>query len=307
MTKLRIALVGGGRWTRVYARVLATLPDLAGMVTVISPHNADGMRQWLAAEGLGYGVAEAVDPSGFDAAIIVNAAADHEPSATQFLAAGVPVLVEKPFAINAVGAVRMIEAAQRRNVYLAAALVFKFASYVDRFASTLPVAWDRLSVTWTDPAGESRYGERKSNDPNVPVTMDVLPHVVSILDTLAPRAKIACRSATGQRAAQADIELALAGRPCQVHLARNAEKRVRLIQAVAGAHRYELDFSIEPGRITAHGADQSGDPDWSNRPSPLTQLARCFLEGLKGPRDRRLDPHLGLLACRLTDEALGLS
>lgn len=300
-------MVGGGRWTRVYARVLATLPDLAGMVTVISPHNADGMLQWLAAEGLGYSVAEAVDPSGFDAAIIVNAAADHESSAVRFLGAGLPVLVEKPFALSAAGAARMIETAQARNIYLAAALVFRFAAYIDRFAALLPAAWDRLSVTWTDPADESRYGERKSHDPKVPMTADVLPHVVSILDTLAPYAKIACRSAAADRGgAQAEIEMSLNGRPCLVRLARNAEKRVRLIQAVAGTQRYELDFSTEPGRITRGADSESGDPDWAGRPSPLTQLVRRFLEGLPGVGDQRLDPRLALLACQLTDEALGL-
>src|SRR5262245_5053326 len=133
MTKHRIALVGGGRWARVYARVLSTLPDVVGAVTIVSPHNADGMRNWVAAERLGYNVADARDPSGFDAAIIVNAAGDHESSALLFLQAGVPALVEKPFALNAAGAARMIEAAQARNVFLAVALVFRFATYVDRF------------------------------------------------------------------------------------------------------------------------------------------------------------------------------
>ena len=300
-------MVGGGRWARVYARVLSKLPDLVSAVTVVSPHNAAGMRQWIDAERLDYRVTGALDPSACDAAIIVNAAADHESSAVQFLEAGIPALVEKPFALSAAGAARMIETAQARNVYLAAALVFRFAAYIDRFAALLPAAWERLSVTWTDPADESRYGERKSHDPKLPMAADVLPHVVSILDTLAPHATIACRSvAADQGGAEVEIELSLNGRPCLVHLGRNAEKRVRLIQAAAGAQRCELDFSTEPGRITREAGSESGDPDWAGRPSPLTQLVRCFLEGLQGARDRRLVPRLGLLACQLTDEALGL-
>src|SRR5512147_2827745 len=119
MTTHRIALVGGGRWARVYARVLSKLPDLVSAVTVVSPHNAAGMRQWIDAERLGYRVASALDPSACDAAIIVNAAADHESSAVQFLEAGIPALVEKPFALSAAGAARMIETAQARNIYLA--------------------------------------------------------------------------------------------------------------------------------------------------------------------------------------------
>lgn len=305
MTKYRIALVGGGRWARVYAGVLSKLPDLVGSVTVVSPRNADGMRQWLATQKLPHDVLEVLDPAGFDAAIIVNAPADHEFSAMRFLAAGVPVLVEKPLALNAASAARMIEAAKARGACLAAALVFRFAAYVERFAAALPAAWDSLVLTWTDPAVENRYGERKVNDPRVPLLADVLPHVVSILDTLAPGAEIAYRSAApNDGGAQTDLDLTLNGRPCLVHLARNAVQRVRLVQVVAGAGRYELDFSDEPGRITIGGAHDSGDPDWGNRPSPLTQMARRFLEGISGAPDRRLDPQFALHTCELTDAAL---
>jgi predicted dehydrogenase len=308
MKPCRIALVGGGRWARVYAGLASKNPDLVGAVTIISPRNADGMRRWIAEQNLPYDVAVAPDRVEVDAAILANAAADHESSAERFLAAQIPVLIEKPFAMSAAGAVRLVELAQARGTYLAAALVFKFARYLDRFASRLPEGWDSLSVTWTDPGGESRYGERKSHDPTLPVAADVLPHVVSILDTLVPGARMTCRAVAVKRGgAQTDIELAVSGKPCVVHLARNVQKRVRRFEAIAGHRRYELDFSVEPGRIAWNGGAESGDPDWGKGASPLTLLMRSFLEGVAtGGRDDRLDARLGLLACQVTDEALRL-
>lgn len=300
--------MGGGRWARVYAGLSSKNPDLVGAVTIISPRNADGMRRWIAEQNLPYDVATAQDWVEVDAAIIANAAADHESSAERFLAARIPVLIEKPFAMSVAGAARLVELAQAHGAYLAAALVFKFARYVDRFASRLPETWDSLSVTWTDPGSEIRYGERKRLDSSLPLPADVLPHVVSILDTLVPGARMTSRAVAVKRGgAQTDIELALNGNPCVVHLARNAQERVRRLEAVAGYQRYELDFSVEPGRMAWNGGDESGDPDWGEGGSPLTRLMRSFLEGVAtGVRDERLDPRLGLLACQVTDETLRL-
>src|SRR5262245_48913621 len=92
MKPCRVALVGGGRWARVYATVLSKNPDLAGAVTIISPGNAEGMRSWVAIQALPCQVTAASDASGFDAAIITNAAAAHEAAAERFLKARVPVL-----------------------------------------------------------------------------------------------------------------------------------------------------------------------------------------------------------------------
>ena len=308
MKPSKIALVGGGRWTRVYAGLLSKSPDLVGPVTIVSPRNADGMARWIAEQNLPYDVAAAQDRIEVDAAIIANAAADHESSAERFLAAQVPVLIEKPFALSAAGAARLIELAQAHGTYLAAALVFKFARYVERFASRLPEGWDSLSVTWTDPGDEIRYGERKRLDSSLPLPADVLPHVVSILDTLVPGARMTCRAVAVKRGgAQTDIELAMNGKPCAVHLARNAQKRVRRFEAIAGHRKYELDFSVEPGRIAWDGGAESGDPDWGKGASPLTLLVRSFLEGVAtGGRENRLDARLGLLTCQVMDEALRL-
>ncbi len=310
MKPCRVALVGGGRWARVYARVLSNNPDFVRSATIVSPRNADGMRRWIATEGLPYEAAAAQDPIGFDAAIIANAAADHESWAERFLKARVPVLIEKPFATSAAGATHLIDLAQAQGVYLAAGLVFKFARYVDRFAALLPnqSRIRSVSVTWTDPSDESRYGERKSYDPSVPVPADALPHVVSILDALLPANQIACRSvAVGQAGAQVGIELVLNGKQCVVRLARNSDKRVRLIEVATDRQRYALDFSVEPGQIVLNGESQSGDPDWGNEPSPLTRLVQGFLNALSGgTRDDRLDARLGLLVCSVTDQALRL-
>lgn len=303
-------MIGGGRWARVYAGVLTKHPDLVRSVTIVSPRNAEGMRSWAAAEGLPHEVTADADPPAFDAAIVANAASDHETWAHRFLDARVPVLVEKPFALGAAGAERLIALAEARGAYLAAALVFKFARYLDRFAALLPQRSEirAVSLTWSDAAGEIRYGERKSHDVTLSVAADVLPHVASILDTLCPHAPIVCRSvAMGAGGSQADVALSLGGRPCIIRLARDAECRKRLIAVESAAQNLTLDFTVEPGIITRNGEAWSGDPDWGKSLSPLNRLVRAFLGAVAGQvRDERLDARLGLLACRVVDQALAL-
>ena len=312
MERPRIAVIGGGRWARVYLALLAEFPDLAGSITVVS-RNAEGMRQWLIQNQRDYAVIAPADwqprRGDIDAAIVVNAAADHEASAAQCLAAGIPTLIEKPFAMSTAGAWRLITLADRHGTQVAAAHVAQFAPYLDRFVALLPdrARIQRISLTWEDGSGETRYGERKRYDTNLPVLADVLPHVVSILDRLLPAQPVDCRKLMVSRGgAQIDAGLNFGGIPCAVRLARNAAKRVRRVEVLTAGQTFVLDYSVEPGTIVAAGVTHPGDPTWGKAPSPLTRLARSFVESLQGALDPRLDARFGLLACRTTDMALRL-
>jgi predicted dehydrogenase len=308
MKPCRVALVGGGRWARVYASVLAENPDAAATVTIVSPRNADGMRRWVVGHGLPYAVTAEQGAIGCDAAIVANAAADHEASAERFLKARIPTLVEKPFALSGASATRLIDLSWAQSTLLATAFVFKFAPYLERFASFLP---DRsqvtaVSVTWTDPAAESRYGEPKSHDPRLPILVDVLPHILSVLGTILSVRQVACRAVTVERGGALNlVDLSLDRTPCNIRLARNADKRERLIEVATDRRPFLLDFSIEPGWIFVDGDKVSGDPDWGCGPSPLTRLVRSFLAAASGEAcDDRLNAGHGLLACRVADQAL---
>ena len=310
MRRLRIAIMGGGRWARIYVRLLLGQADV-GRVLVVTPRNADGMRAWAAAGKLDDRLAVTAtwpDAGEIDAAIVVNAAADHQAAAERFLQARIPVLIEKPFAMSASEARRLVELAAARGTYLAAAQVFRFAGYLDRFAAVLGEAdgVTSIAVTWCDPQTEQRYGDEKRNDPGLPLVIDVLPHVLSILEIVLPGRSVGCRHVVAARAgAQIDLRLAVNGAPCAVHLARDAERRTRIIEVVTQRHRAVLDFTVEPGIITIDGRAQNADPDWASAPSPLTRLLAAFLTAVAGGAlDGRLNAAHGIAACVLADAAL---
>ena len=70
-----------------------------------------------------------------------------------------------------------------RNIYLATAQVFLFASYVETFSKIIANENEIISINvlWKDPQSEKRYGEVKSYDPGLPLYLDWMPHILSIL------------------------------------------------------------------------------------------------------------------------------
>ncbi len=314
MEGLRIAVAGGGRWARVYLRLLLGRSDLVRDVVAVTPRNAEGMRAWAAAEGLAERIAVVQDlpeaGAAVDAAIVVNAAADHQAAAERLLRARIPVLIEKPFAMSAAGAAHLVDLAASHCTWLAAAQVFRFAGYLDRFTAALGEAEGiaAIAVTWCDPQTEQRYGDEKRNDPGLPLVIDVLPHVLSILETVLPAPVVQCRHVAVLRGgAQIDLQLAVNGVPCAVHMARDADHRARCIDVRTKQGRVVLDFTVEPGTITIDGRSQIADPDWSSAPSPLTKLLAAFLTAVVGgPLDDRLAAAHGIAACALADAALAL-
>lgn len=312
----RIAIVGGGRWARVLTDVLCGLTGPSVGVTVHSLHNADAMSAWAEGRGLGGRVRVSSEwPSVLEAApgaaIVANAARDHENAVERLLVGGVPVLVEKPMALTSAGAERLAELSRSRNVRLAPGHVFLFARYLDRFLHLVAEAgtprWVR--VLWTDPRHEERYGEPKHHDPTLPIAADLLPHVVSLVNALAPDGPDRCERATVLRDGSGlELDLTLGPLPCHARLGRDSDERRRMIEAGVGEDVIRLDFSAEPGRISRGEASMSGDPAWADGPRPVAQMLSAFLQGAAGGEwDNRLDIDLGLRACRLIDQTLAWS
>lgn len=241
-------------------------------------------------------------------AVIANAARDHEMAVEWTISAGVPTLVEKPFTLSAAASQRLIGLALGRNVRLAAAHVFLFAGYLQRFAALVSEIGDvtSLRLEWADPSYEHRYGEQKQYDPTLPVVADLLPHIVSIVSTVMPGYPVECRKLTFLGGgARVELDLAAGDVVCGVQLTRNSNTRRRIIEVVAGREKLQLDFSREPGIITRGAGTINGDPDWNTRRRPVAQMLTTFLRwGLHGERDNRLDPGIGLQANQVIDQAL---
>ena len=248
---MRVSVIGAGRWAGVY-RSLLTEHEL----TDINP----------------------------EAAIVVNRAAHHESTAVKLLAAGVPTLIEKPFALSVEGVQRLDGIAYANKVYLAAAHVLKFNEHLDDFAANLSLSAQKphyASITWTDPAEGRHY------DPTLSLTADIMPHIVSILDTLFPGRPPILDGWTLHGAGD-DFRFMVGNCCTDVHLERDGETRQRIIEVACGRTVHRLDFAANP---TDH--------------NPLARLIEAFLTGAAGGhKDHRLDIRLAFMAAGLTERCL---
>lgn len=308
-----IAVFGGGRWARVVTEVLCGLVPPHVVISVHSPGNAEAMRRWGREQGVAdrlmvsaLPVTSLEQPPG--AAIVVNAARDHERTVEALIRGGTPVLVEKPMALSAAGAERLVALANKRQVALASAHVFRFARYLDRFAAHVRGAGAPrlIRVWWTDPLMEVRYGEVKRHDEDLPILADLMPHVLSLVGDIVDEGPDICRRVTCSRdGAEVRLEALLGGVECKIVLARQSDARRRQLDVVAGDTDWRVDFATEPGTISNRGHHENADPDWGLTPRPMASMLTAFLEWASGgTRDRRLDSGLGVRACRVIDQAL---
>lgn len=305
-----IIVIGGGRWARVLTQVICDLVPPTVSVFVYSLHNAKSMRAWAGAQGLGNRLQVSSEwpqdfPVGSNAAIVVNAARDHEKTTEWALSADIPVLTEKPMALTATAAQRLADLAESRKGRLAVSHIFLFAGYVEHFAKMVIEAGTlhSLRISWTDPLCERRYGESKHYDPGLPIFLDCLPHVLSIASALTSNSLKSCELVTFLRGgAHLEIDLMMGNVPCSIHLVRNGDRRLRFVEAITEQGKFQLDFSQEPGTITQDSKSIVGDPDWQVRPRPAARMLTAFFKwATGGDRDARLGAELGLQACRVME------
>jgi predicted dehydrogenase len=303
-----VGVAGGGRWARVIVGVLAGVLPASTRILIASPRNQRGMRAYAEAQGFGdrvlvCGAVDELAAARPDAAIVANASRDHEQTAMRLIAASVPVLVEKPFALTAEGARRLIERAHEGGVPIAAALVLRFAPFVTDLAQ-LPGATEsaRVLVFWSDAAAELRHGEPKRYDPGVPVIADVLPHVIGILRDLGCRGAFECGELRLEDGgAIVHLEGSFGDRPSVIALARNAERRQRRI-VIETSERLEVDFVVEPATIRRNWEPLPTQP---RAPGPLASMLAAFLRfAVDRRQDERLRADVALDACEVVDRIM---
>ena len=306
-----IAVVGGGRWARVTLDVLHDLLPLATRLTIHSPRNANAMREWAGGRfgERSFAVLDTLPDFGNNlptALIVVNAARDHEAVAKLGLEVGVPVLIEKPLALNTVGVNRLISLAVSRGASLAAGHALRFARYIQNYVSTVASSGGLAAITvrWCDARVEERYGELKSYDSSVPIFADCLPHVLSLIAELIPVEDLSFKKIQSHKGgSEVKIDLLVNRVSVEVLLARNASRRQRWIEAVLiNGSKVSLDFASEPGLINKSGESVVADPLWCSEQRPLASMLSAFVFGVfEYYWDARLSPRLALTTAELVD------
>lgn len=309
----KIAIIGGGRWARTIAGVLNELVPSKTTISMHSPGNAEGLRSWVQKTGVGrievFGQWPRYDDDGRpDVVIVANAARSHFHATVSALLAGVPTLVEKPLALTAVDASFLVDLAGRFGVLLCVGHVLSFARYVQTFTDDIASSGSirKINFIWADPVTEVRYGERKCYDPSITVIHDVFPHILSLLRAIIADPIRFSGSVIERGGAKVQLDLQIGGFPCAVTLERNALRRCRMIQVETTGSSFELDFTVEPGRIRFGDHEKAGDSKWGRASGPLRSMLERFLAAAAVGKcdDARLSPLLGLEACQIIDRAV---
>lgn len=316
-----VLVVGGGRWADVWCRVIAGAapdaeihqvspslslrvgPPAAGPAVVAGP---PARLVWptvtSALAGLGR------EPAGSAVAVVANAPDDHADAARTLLAAGVPTLVEKPFALHHAEAAELADLSAARAVPLLVDHELLLAAYlhqIHRLVSDSGGGAELIEVEWCDVERELRHGVVKTPDPTVSVVADLLPHVLSAARVVVGAGRlelVAAASCDGGVSARVDVRCG--GVPVVVNLDRRSSAARRRLAVRTAGGRIELDFTGEPGVITVDGRPVAADGRWDREPRPLTaafhHLVAAADVGARSPLDAAAN--LDVLATTLEAE-----
>lgn len=270
-----VAIIGGGRWARVLASVLARIDT--GPVTVCSPGNPaawhDRRPGWRIAA-----LADIWADPGISHVLIARRARDHSETVLAALAAGKSVLVEKPFCLTRAQADAILAIGGDCQT----GLVFLHAPNQTRFrTSVLSVAQPRhLHLIWSDPVAEHRHGAAKIHDPALNVVQDVFPHVWSIIRPFSDTDPTLVATQIRQGGQQVDLTLQAGPLRAEVTMRRGHTARERHLSLSGPGLAASLDFTTEPGTASLNGAPLDVA---IGHASPLEAEVRAFLHGPRHP------------------------
>jgi predicted dehydrogenase len=177
-----IALVGCGRISTSHLRAIESQPQFGRLIAVVDS-DLERAQEVAAAYGAAHAVAELRDVLQVDdveAVCLCTPNEVHEEQALLALSAGRHVLVEKPMAESEAGAARMVEAADRSDLVLAAAHTFRHGEAV-RYLQDHRADYGRLRAVQISMCVHW-------NGPQAPWWKDRTPEQGLILSLLAPHA-----------------------------------------------------------------------------------------------------------------------
>ena len=136
MTRLRVAVIGGGQWGRNHVRSVAGLAEAElAAVCDLNPAIREAMARQYPGTRVTADVAEALDVA--EAVVVATPASSHADLALAAIERGLPVLVEKPFALSSEQAAAVVRAAEERGVPVMVGHLLVFHPAVERLKSMI--------------------------------------------------------------------------------------------------------------------------------------------------------------------------
>ena len=287
MTKLRVAVIGVGHLGQHHARLLAAMDDveLVGVVDT-KPGRAEEVAAKYGTRA--FNTAADLDAT-VDAVTIAVPTISHVNVALPFIDQGVAVLVEKPLAASMQEADRLVDAAARTGVTLAAGHTERFNPAV---AAVLPLVTDPRFVEI------HRLGTFPERSLDIDVIFDLMIHDLDLL-LASVRSDVVGVEAVGVNVLTPRTDIANArlrfasGCVANVTASRISRDRVRKVRFFQHDSYVSVDYAaqeVEVYRLAGH-ADAAGRPviqggklDIANE-EPLKRELADFVDAVRTRRD----------------------
>jgi predicted dehydrogenase len=177
---LKIGLIGYGYWGPKLARNFAELPDVRiAAVCDRRPEHSERARGDHPGARVTPDYADLIADPAIDAVIIATSAASHFDLAVDVLAAGKPVLIEKPMVISSEQARRLIDLAALHQQILMVDHTYVYADAVRQIKTQ--IGEGRLGDLYYYDSVRASFGTFR---PDVNVVWDLAVHDLAILDYL---------------------------------------------------------------------------------------------------------------------------
>ena len=295
----RVAIYGGGRWSRVLLPVIQSLLVEDAKVAWVTDHNREVAQRWLAEKNIERVTLHATSEfnrelattannasTKIECAIVATSPPQHAALTRELLEHRVPTFCEKPLTLDFEQALALQQLASAKLCPLGVNLEMHFASFIEDFAAILlqrPASSQSihtLDITWTDPWTDVRYGEIKIGDVYTNIVDDMWPHCWSLLRRIRPNGSVSAIEQLHYNPinGQVDIALRFDDIVTRLSLSRRADHRTRRVNVNSG--EAILDFSIEPGTTEVYG--QLANNSWRGS-RPLSRSLASFFEVVQQP------------------------
>ena len=246
--KKSLAIIGGGRWSRVLMQYLLEQTENTEIIWVTS-HSKQQNAEWLKQKNTDRVFLHDSKTFNWDqplsAVIIATSASDHDVAIQKALQYELPVLCEKPLTFSYEKAKAYQIEARHKYLPLGIHYEYLFAEYLLKFSAQLVSEVIRhVEVHWSDPDNEVRGNEIKRADFSTPVTQDCYGHCWSLLKAIGLPVVQELIDLKLNRDNSIEITNKHQGFQSNFFISRRGKIRQRSISINNG--KYKIDFSIEP-------------------------------------------------------------
>ncbi len=284
---VRLGLVGAGAWGRNYLKTTRSSSDVqVSCVCRATSAPVDGFAEIPVTDDIGQLIRSC------DAVVVATPPAMHEAAVLRAIAAGKPVLLEKPAALSASAVERMLTASDKARVPLLVAHIHLFSPAFVGLRDVV-LGWDGPKSVLATAGNSGPYRD-------YPSLFDWGPHDVSMCLSLFGRAPDDLEAVRHEGAGPGTVDvLSLGFRDSRAVLRFGSGMDVRVRRfSVRGTSVASYD-DTSGARLTVSGSDLA-----LPSVSPLQAMLDSFVSVVRGgPQDWRYEPWLALETSRVLDLA----